>query len=291
MISTSRITNWAAMRVPPALLRQAKRTVRYPRYYTGLAAARRGFRLYGDRYPNRYLFVAGLPKSGTSWVERMLANYPGYSLVSHPELTETEYERSGTHGFELPSDFFSRLGKALCVVKIHCHGSENNRRVLERSKVPYVVLYRDLRDAAVSHVFYVKRTPWHPEYPTYRDLDVKAGLSHFARTLLPEWRDWIKSWKNWSDPCAGIEMRYEEILADAHAGMKRLAEFYGLPFEPVEAIVDANSFERLKTQGTFFRKGIAGDWVTHFDIELKHAFKREIGRELVEWGYETSDDW
>ncbi len=30
--------------------------------------------------------------------------------------------------------------------------------------VKYVIMYRDLRDVAVSHYYYAKQTPWHPEY-------------------------------------------------------------------------------------------------------------------------------
>src|SRR5262249_40222047 len=160
----------ASFNVPPAFLRAAKSAVRMPRYWTGLNRARSGFARYGASYRHRYLFVAGLPKSGTSWVETMLASYPGYTLLAHPELTVFDYEHGGTHAFEMSADFFTRLGAALCVVKIHCHGSANNARVLRDSSVPYCILYRDLRDAAVSHVHYVKRTPWHPEYGAYRDL-------------------------------------------------------------------------------------------------------------------------
>jgi len=273
------------------VLQGAKRSVRYPRYYAGLAAARRGFREYGDRYSNRYVFVAGLPKSGTSWIESMLAAYPGYALVAHPEITVFDYEHGGTHAYELPADFFSRLGEALCVLKIHCHGSANNRRVLSDSGVKLSYLYRDLRDAAVSHVFYVKRTPWHPEYAAYRDLDTREGLLHFSRTLLPEWRDWIWSWKAWQSADTTLELRYEDLLADTYGRLQQVARFYDLPLEPLSSIVDANSFDRMKGEGTFFRKGVRGDWENHFDTRVRDAFKAVVGADLVRWGYAEGTDW
>jgi hypothetical protein len=273
------------------MLRAAKSAVRVPRYWTGLSRARAGYARYGHLYRHRYLFVAGLPKSGTSWVESMLALYDGYAVIAPPEITKFDYRNGGTHRFEMPFDFFSRLEDALCVVKIHCHGSRNNARVLADARVPYCILYRDLRDAAVSHVCYVRRTPWHPEYPAYRTLSVRAGLDHFARTLLPQWRDWIDSWDRWRNPAASLVLTYEDLLNDTPRAMTALARLFGLPEEPLGRIVADTAFDKMRGQGTFFRKGAAGDWRNHFDAELADAFKREIGPNLIAWGYERDLAW
>ena len=221
----------------------------------------------------------------------MLASYPGYTLVAHPEITVFDYEHGGTHRFELPADFFSRLGNALCVIKIHCHGSENNVRMLRDAGVPYCVLYRDLRDAAVSHVAYVKRTPWHSEYPTYRGLDTRQGLLHFGRTLLPQWRDWIDSWKQRRDRERSIELTYEDMLANTPAVMRRVARLFELPEEPLERIIAEHAFDKLKGTSSFFRRGATGDWKNHFDEEITELFRREIGEALIRWGYEADTTW
>ncbi len=276
---------------PPIVLRAGKRTMATPRFVKGVAIARWQFRTYRSIYRNRYLFIAGLPKSGTSWIETMLASYPGYTLIAHPEITKFDYEHNGTHRFEMRQDFFTRLGDALCVIKIHCHGSANNVRILHEAGIPYCVLYRDLRDAAVSHVSYVRRTPWHPEYPTYQKLDTRKGLQHFGRTLLPEWRDWIHSWNTRRDRNRSLEMTYEQMLTDTAGSMKKVVRLFQLPEEPLERIIDTNRFGRLENTSTFFRKGRSGDWVNHFDAELKDQFKSVIGEDLVRWGYERNLDW
>ena len=286
-----RLLHGTSFYVPHPLLRGLKLGIRHPRYRVALARARTGYARYADLYPHKYLFVAGLPKSGTSWLESMLAGFPGYALIPHPEVTTFDYARGGTHAFELPEDAFSRLGDALCIVKTHCHGSAHNVRVLARNAVPYCVMYRDLRDAAVSHVFYVRRTPWHPEYPAYRDLDTRAGLLHFARTLLPKWRDWIASWRRNRDPERSVELTYEGLLAEPDAAMKAVAALYGLPAAPLQRIIERNSFARMKDAGSFFRKGMAGDWRNHFDAEIAGAFKREIAADLISWGYAADDCW
>ena len=275
----------ATTTLSPGVQRKGKLLLRWPRYALGLKRARQNWKRFGDRYQRPVLFVAGLPKSGTSWMESMLAGFPGYTLIAHPEITVHDYDHQGTHGFEMPDDFFTRLGDALCVVKIHCHGSENNVSVLRRSGVPYCVLYRDLRDAAVSHVSYVKRTPWHPEYPVYESLDLPRALRHFADTLLPEWADWIDSWRRNRDPSSSIELRYEDMLVDTPGTMKRVAALFRLPERSLDGIVEENDFQKIQGSSSFYRKGRAGDWVNHFDDELTRIFDDRVGDRMAEWGY------
>lgn len=280
-----------ARRLPHPLLRRLKSAARHPRYQAALWKARRGFRRHGDRYPQPLLFVAGLPKAGTSWLEAMLASYPGYAIVPPPEATTWEERHGGTHRLELTAPMVSRLRDALCVVKLHCHGSDNNLSVLREAGLRYCVLYRDLRDAAVSYVFYVRRTPWHPEHPAYRDLTVPEGLVRFARTLLPEWRDWIWSWVRGRDPDRSLLLSYEELRARTRDCLDRVATLFELPTGPLDAVVERFSFGSMKRQGDFYRRGVAGDWPNHFDSPARDAFKQVVGRDLTSWGYERDLDW
>ncbi len=242
-------------------------------------------------YPKPTLFVAGLPKSGTTWLESMLRSYAGFQAMGHPANTAWELSHGGSHRFEIPARFFESFKGGLCVVKLHCHGSSNNIARLEEAKVPHVVLYRDLRDAAVSHVFYVKRTPWHPEYPIYKELDTQQGLAHFGQTLLPEWRDWIRSWRAEATPGQSLVLSYEEMKANPVAKMLEVTKLFQLPSDPVEEIVEACSFNNMKKAGSFFRKGSSGDWVNHFTAELGEQFAEVIGEDLVEWNYEPDQAW
>jgi len=271
------------------------------RYYLQLLQARNAYHEYGDQYPYPLLFVAGLPKSGTSWLESMLASYPGYQQVTIPEAVAYELRTGGSHDFDLPPDTIDRFEKALVVSKLHVHGSRHNAQLLHEADVPYVVLYRDLRDVAVSHYFYVRRTPWHPEYEDYRDLDVNEGLLHFGRTLLPQFVDWMRSWQERRDSEQSIELRYEDLLNDTKGEFRRVASHFGLGASSptIERIVDEHRFETMSNgrsrgqedEGCFVRKGVSGDWKTHFTDRAEDLFKRHAGEVLVDFDYETDRDW
>lgn len=271
------------------------------RFRQRMQKARDGYRKYSDTYPHPLLFVAGLPKSGTSWLESMLASYPGYQHLVIPEAVQYELKHGGSHDFNLPDDTVDRFEEALAVLKLHVHGSAHNARLLHEAEVPYVVLYRDLRDVAVSHYFYVRRTPWHPEYEEYSVLGVEEGLRHFGRTLLLDFIAWIRSWREHRDPSLSLELRYEDLLDDTVDEFRDVASHFGLDssLPTVERIVAEHSFENMSNgrsrgeqdEDSFVRKGVAGDWQRHFTDDLKAIFKDTAGDLLVDLEYEEDLSW
>ncbi len=207
--------------LPPPFARTAKRVAVYPRYMAQARACREGFQHFGDRYPQKVLFIAGLPKSGTTWLERMLSSYPGFHDLLIPDVAAYELATGGSHDYDLPRDMFVRFKNMLVVTKMHVHGSPHNVALLHTASVKYVVLYRDLRDVALSHYFYVRQTPWHPEYPLYATLGVSDALLTFADQLLLPFIDWIRSWRQHGDPEMSLVLSYEEMLADTERARGR----------------------------------------------------------------------
>ena len=299
--------NWSTLKstaqsyLSPWVSRPLRKWTVRARYRQQREACRQAYNKHGEDYAHPVLFVAGLPKSGTTWMERMLASYPGYQEMMIPEAVDCEVENQGSHDFELPVDLFGRLENILAVLKLHVHGSRHNARVLREAEVPYLIMYRDLRDVAVSHVFYVQRTPWHPEHPDYEGLPIEDGLRHFGNTLLPEFVDWIRSWHANRDSERSLIVRYEDLLADTVATFREVARLFELPDDPdtVESIVEAHRFENLSggrdrgenADDSFFRKGVSGDWKNHFTPQLKTQFKEVAGQALIDFGYETDMDW
>lgn len=300
-MSSRRLEQLARRCLPPWAARVAKRAVVGPRYRLQARACRRGYREFGDRYPNPVLFVAGLPKSGTTWLERMLSSFPGFHDLLIPDVAAHELRTGGSHDYELPEDMFDRFDRMLVLTKMHVHGSPHNVEVLRKAGVPYVVLFRDLRDVAVSNFYYVRNTPWHPEHPVYQSRSLEEGLELFAQRTLPAYAAWVRSWHANRDPGRSLEVRYEQMLADPAGTLGSVASHVGLPADEAEIarIVEANSFGRLaagRSRGqsddrSFFRKGVAGDWVNQFTPRLRSVYKDVIGDFLVEFGYERDLSW
>ena len=301
MVKTKTLESLARRFLPPPLARGAKRAAVHARYRAQAARCREGFETFGDRYPHPVLFIAGLPKSGTTWLERMISAWPGYHELLIPDVAAHELRAGGSHDYELPENAFSRMRGMLVLTKMHVHGSAHNARVLREAGVPYAVLFRDLRDVAVSNFFYVRNTPWHPEHPVYAGLDVADGLAVFAERTLPSYADWVRGWRDNRDPERSIVLRYEEMLDDVRACLVRTAELFGLDAsaERIDEIAAAHDFRAMSggrgagqaDDGSFVRKGVAGDWANHFTPDLKEIYKDAIGEFLIEFGYERDLSW
>ncbi len=137
-------------------------------------------------------------------------------------------------------------------------------------------------------------------------------------------RDW-----NYEDPDV-LELRYEDLVVEPLAVFARAFAFWGLelprfglpalaaallrrgprrgslvppgrrlPLPLLRRIVERNSFERRsggRAPGEedvrhHYRKGIPGDWRSHFTPRVTAAFKDRYGDLPVALGYESSPDW
>jgi hypothetical protein len=301
MLDKTTFKNLSRACLPPATAQFLRRATCRLDYRRQMRRCRTAFLRYGERYPQPLLFVAGLPKSGTTWLKKMLSSYPGFHEVIVPEATLYELDTGGSHDFEFPEDLFKRFDGRLVVLKMHAHGSPRNKRLLREAGLPHVVLYRDLRDVAVSHYFYVRRTPWHPEYARYAPLSVEEGLMIFAETLLPDFVAWVRSWHESEVEGGRLIIRYEDLVADTERIFGRVAAHFGLDHAPetIRTVVEAHRFDRMsggrrqgiQDAGSFFRKGIAGDWRNHFTEPVKAAFKEHGGDFWVAYGYERDSNW
>lgn len=301
MTLTKSLENISITFLPPLFCRAAKRVVVYPRCAIQRHKCQRGFKKYGETYRQKVLFIAGLPKSGTTWLENMLSSFQGFGNLLIPDVAKFELATGGSHNYDLPRDMFSRFKNMLVVTKMHVPGSEHNVEVLRKAGVKYVIMYRDLRDVAVSHYYYVKQTPWHPVYPFYRKFNLEQALKYFADNALNDFAGWIRLWDKNRDIRMSIVITYEQLLTDTFAAVTKVAKHFELDSSSatISKIVKANTFEKLsggrrrgKTNSkSFFRSGTSGNWKKHFAPELKNLYKEKIGDFLIDYGYEKDKSW
>jgi hypothetical protein len=234
------------------------------------------------------VLVAEYPKSGGTWFGGMLAAALGY-----------EFPRNN-----LPP----RARNAVLV-------GHNLWRSHYRKAC---VVHRDGRDVAVSgYHHFLFENEWNSgayvaklrRHLGFADLaDVERNLPRFLEWMLVErarstfgfnWAQFVDSWEG----RAHVETRYEQLLSDAPAELRRVvAALQGIEIsaERAEAVCAEFSFQRQsggRTHGeaparaSFVRKGIAGDWKNHFNAEARAIFDHHCGRQLIRLGYEPDSSW
>ena len=247
---------------------------------------------WGESFP--FYYVSEHPKSGGTWLARMVADY---LQLPFPQRTV------------LPLAFS-------CVVQNHWPHDSRFRRVF--------YLYRDGRDVAVSLYFDRMRVAHHEQRPgsrslqgTYRRLfgpgydpgDVVRHLPRFiehefanpGRGTPLNWRDHIDDW--WRPEARGriAYLSYEGLRRDCAAALgEALAEITGEPVDAwrLETTVEKMSMRRQTGRDPgqadvtqHIRKGIVGDWRNHFSREAAELFNELAGETLVRLGYESDTGW
>jgi hypothetical protein len=176
------------------------------------------------------VFVAGMPRSGTSLVDQIIDAHPDAKGVGELDSVERWAEAAG---LAAPSDH-ARIARAY-VDEIHrlapsakrvVNKALGNTRILghlarlfPQTRIIHVV--RDPRDVAVSCVlgaFGAERYPW-----TTRPEWVAVAWRESER-LMTHWRNTLRV------PIHGL--RYEALATEGEPRMRDLLAFLGLPWNP-----------------------------------------------------------
>lgn len=237
------------------------------------------------------IYVIGYPKSGTTWLARLLGDCLDSPVGSvHPpgdnKCIATEgMQRGGKYsirqGHPIPTP-----GHQVLIPDYTVFAYENlsNERI--------VFIHRDPRDIVVSGAHHWGRglkeyllCVAHGEWPMFHG----GGLVPFVRT-------WLHS------GLPNVVTSYELLRENTENELRRILNELGLGHgRNLRRVVQRQSFESRRTwtrehgqslnygrefQLRFLRKGIVGDWRNHFDAELTALAQEHFGELMTELGYE-----
>lgn len=247
---------------------------------------------WGDSFP--FYWVAEFPKSGGTWLARMVSDY-----------------------LQVPFPQFSRLPLA-CSCVVHEFGPYDPRlrRVFH--------LCRDGRDVLTSLYFDRLRIARHSRRPgrariarTYEKLfgrgyDPADVVRHLPRFIEHEfanpgrgaplnWRDHIDSWAAGREVGHVAYLSYEQLRRDCAATLARaIRQVTGEEIDDWRIGVTVEKLSMQRQTGRkpgeadptdHIRKGVSGDWRNHFSREAAEIFDRLAGDTLVALGYEPDRGW
>jgi hypothetical protein len=252
---------------------------------------------YAWRQPQMKVLVNGSPKTGTTWMLKMVESLPGYRTVGNFDGQIERYRDVQ------PGE----------VVHGHDWYTPELAGILADRDIRVILMVRDPRDQLVSRLFHILRVTNHAWHQRLKALSLDDALLLLMEGReeqgLPGMRTMIELTQSWLNGGAdAVCVRYEELLGETEREFRRVLEHLRVsaPNSLVQAIVSRNQFERMtngrrfwrqgRKQGqadpnSHFRKGITGDWKNHFKEVHILKFKEVAGDKLVELGYERSLDW
>jgi len=254
--------------------------------------------------------IVGYPKSGSTWVTRLVAELVVCPVVGFWNSDHNEIAREGPHR---NSDF-------QCFKSHHQFHEIHNNNALYEEKIIYVM--RDPRDIVISGANYFPIEPW----PFVAKLVMKfpkiwAIYRKMVRMFSPEGyrikqmvhavlygsehiNHWVRfPWKVHYKPYLKHDcffVKYEDLLAAPEYECKRILGYLGLhrQDDQIREAIERQSFNERKEEflknnenekAKFMRVGESGQWKKKLSKEQKELFWAILSDDLRRFGYPADD--
>jgi tetratricopeptide (TPR) repeat protein len=221
---------------------------------------------YGDAEP---VFVTGLPRTGTTLVERIIASHGAMTSIGEAGAFAVELRRATT--ISTRPDLAS-LGRRY-VEAAGAFGAPPQQRFADKTLNNYPLC--GLIHAALprAKIVLVQRSPLDACWAIYR----AHFQGHFAfsydQVELAEhylaFRRLAQHWRATLPPHAFLEVSYEDIVRDAEAASRRLVAFVGLPWDDEVLRFHASPAPSATASAVQIRRPVystsIGKWRSHAD--------------------------
>ncbi|CAA0372526.1 unnamed protein product [Arabidopsis thaliana] len=256
------------------------------------------------------IIVASFPKCGTTWLKALTfslvhrSKHPSHDhhhplLSKNPHVLVPYLEMNLYYYSEKPD--LTKFSSSPRLFSTHMP-SHTLQEVLKDSTCKVVYICRNMKDTLVSYWHFFSnddnvKTSFEETFESFC-----RGVNFFG----PFWDQVLSYWRrSLEDPNHVLFMRFEEMKAEPHEQIKRLAEFLDSPFTKeeeesglVDEIIDLCSLRNLSSleinktgklcegrdNKTFFRKGEVGDWKNYLTPEMENKIDMIIQEKLQNSG-------
>lgn len=156
----------------------------------------------------------------------------------------------------------------------------------------FIYIVRDIRDVIVSGWFF------NLAIDSDRTLENFSSLHHYAVHIAQHWVQEVAEARKFIDlhQSQATLIKYEDLWNSPETNARRLLQFIGVQDtnELVEFCLKSTDFSNLsggrnrgtENRGSFYRKGIIGDWKNHLEQETLLEIEMYCGAMLDHLGYE-----
>ena len=185
------------------------------------------------------IFIIGIPRSGTTLVQQLIASLPDIHPAGEPRYVESLVGELGAAYpgaiDTLPRARFAALGRRYLALAAAA-APANARRIID--KLPNNFLHAGLVHLVLpgARIIHCRRNPADTCLSCYSklftngqefsyDLGELGGFYRSYEALMAHWRAVLP-------PTHFIEVDYEKVVADLEGEARRLLQFCGLPWDP-----------------------------------------------------------
>lgn len=254
------------------------------------------------------VFVTSVPKAGTHLATAILDELPRMRY-SGWHVTPHDFRAADGRGTTVDWDRVERMlaGQPQgTFVRAHFPWAPRLAELLDRHGYRTIFVYRDPRDIAVSHAFYVTRLARHVVHARYAALEtdsqrilasIVGSAADSQGPEVPPLARALEEFLPWRTAPGALSCRFEDLVGERGGGsaerqrevITEIARHVDRPLGPeqAQAVVD----RAWSPTSITFRRGMIGDWMNHFDDSHREAFRGRPARSVIAYGYEDDDSW
>lgn len=219
--------------------------------------------------PGRHIFIACIPKSGSTFLKNVLVGLTGYR-DAFMVYTPGQFEQD----IYLP--VLESVADVDTVTQQHCRGSDANVQIMQGFGIRPVVLVRNIFDCVVSLLDFYDRGAFSNSFfrSDYGSLDEETKLDLLIDNLVPWYFQFVASWSlvEKQRRLDLMWLRYEDLIGDKPETIKNILDFYGLA-APMRGIEQCVREIEARKRTTRFNKGIAGRGESRLSDSQKQRIK------------------
>jgi tetratricopeptide (TPR) repeat protein len=185
----------------------------------------------------RAVFVVGMPRSGTTLIEQILASHPAVLGAGELATLQAMVQQGGGYpaiARQLSAETEAALGQQYLDTIAPLAG--NHRRLVDKMPSNFLfagLIHRILPDARIVHV---RRDPADTCLSCYTKLFTREQLFSYDQIELARfylgYERLMAHWRAVLPAERFLEVRYEDVVADIEPEARRLVEFCGLDWDP-----------------------------------------------------------
>jgi hypothetical protein len=253
---------------------------------------------------NKFIWICGLPKSGTTLVEEIL-DYIAYIRIDRsvfrkfPNKNFVNILNLEDYTSCFPQEKYS-------YIKTHISFDDKIVNNLINRNFKILIMFRDLRDVMISRYYHVLADKKHWQHNDIKSLPFEDGFikSLYFRNekepktnkhiALVEYYYWIKNWKKIESKFNLKKMWYEDYINNPHQFIKEILNFTDFSYlSEVEIEKKLQSrriqeknfplFKKLNRGGqrvSTFRSGKAHQWKNLFNNKIEKEFNNLLPEKL-----------
>ncbi len=188
------------------------------------------------------VWIASYPKSGNTWVRFLVCN-----LVFGVQSSAAALNRLAPDIHELGT----RLEPSAAPTFLKSHFPFSPAMPLAAYSAGAIYVVRHPADVMLSNFHYLRRSTPNAELTLSQYVDrylAARGDPRWIRFGMGPWDDHVRSWLAVERPFPLLLLRYEDLLADALQGARRICAYLGLSRTPQETEQAASGacFSRLR---------------------------------------------